>query len=74
MSLSFLSVPGKNITRKRATVSNLCQFYVTRKRKYFNAFVVLSAVCQTLRTNLLLCSLYRVATCSVSRTVFINIQ
>ena len=35
MSLSFLSVPGKNITGKRATVSYLCQFYVTGKKGMF---------------------------------------
>jgi len=31
MSLTFPSVPGKNIAGKHATVSDLCQFYVTEK-------------------------------------------
>ena len=57
-----------------ATLSSLCQFYYDGKRQNFDASGVLFVVCQTLRPNLLLCCLYRVATCSVSRIVYIRIK
>lgn len=74
--LSPLSVPGKNITGNvpAIIISSLVPILHNGKMKYFGVFGVLFAVCQILRTNLLLCSLYCVATCSVNRIACINIH